>query len=83
MLNNEKIRLMTRMASYADTEGKGNEHIASFFRSDYVGMQVLKAVICATIAYMIAFAVYIYYDFETFMVNIYKMDLLNFLLLLY
>ncbi|MBP5152084.1 MAG: hypothetical protein ILP13_04115 [Lachnospiraceae bacterium] len=78
MINEERIRLMTRMASYADTEGKRNESIASYFRSDYVGMQVLKAVICATIAYMIAFAVYIYYDFETFMINIYKMDLWDF-----
>ncbi len=63
------------MASYESTEGRSNGEVAAHFRSDYVGLQVLKAIICATIAYMIAFAVYIYYDFETFMVEIYKMDL--------
>ncbi len=66
---------MTRMASFEQSEGKKNESIARHFRSDYVGLQVLKAVICATIAYMIVFGVYIYYDFENLMLNIYKMDL--------
>ena len=66
------------MASYEGTEGRANGEVAAHFRSDYVGLQVLKAIICATIAYMIAFAVYIYYDFEEFMVNIYKIDLLEF-----
>ena len=69
---------MTRMASYADNEGKANRSVVSRFRSDYLGLQVLKAVICATIAYMIAFAVYIYYHFEEFMVDIYKIDLFDF-----
>ena len=46
------------MASYESTEGKKNESVAKHFRSDYVGLEVLKAVICATIAYMIAFGVY-------------------------
>ena len=63
------------MASYESTEGKKNESVAKHFRSDYVGLEVLKAVICATIAYMIAFGVYIYYDFENFMLDIYKIDL--------
>ena len=78
MINEERVRLMTRMASYADKEGRANTSVISHFRSDYLGLQVLKAVICATIAYMIAFAVYIYYHFEEFMVDIYKIDLFDF-----
>ena len=78
MLNSTKIKLMTRMQSYEDGEGKKNQAVARYFRSDYVGVQVLKAVICATIAYMIVFAAYIYYDFETFITNIYKIDLWDF-----
>lgn len=75
MLSEERIKLMTRLASYDSGEGKKNLAIAKFFRSDYIGLQILKAVICATIAYMIVFGVYIYYDFENLMLNIYKMDL--------
>ena len=78
MIDEERVRLMTRMASYADKEGRANTSIVSHFRSDYLGLQILKAIICATIAYMIVFGVHIYYDFENFMINIYKMDLLEF-----
>ena len=77
MLNEERIKLMTRMASYEDNEGRKNVAVSRHFRSDYVSLQVIKAIICATIAYMIVCGAYIYYDFEEFMSNIYKIDLLD------
>ena len=52
--------------------------IASYFRSDYMGLQIIKSVICATLAYLIIFGLFIYYDFETYMQGIYKMDLMAF-----
>lgn len=69
---------MTRMEAFEDSTGRKDVPIASYFRSDYVGSQVFKAVICATIAYMIVFGVYVYYDLENLLVNIFKMDLLAF-----
>ena len=78
MLNEEKIILMTQMASYEENEGKKNMAIGRYFRSDYIAIQVLKSVLCATIAYAVCFALFIFYDFETFMQDIYKMDLVSF-----
>lgn len=78
MLNEKRIILMTKMASYEANEGKKNVAIGSYFRSDYIGWQVLKSIISATIAFVVVFAVYIFYDFEMFMMDIYKMDLLAF-----
>lgn len=78
MLNEERIILMTQMASYEAHEGKRNMAIGKFFRTDYITVQVLKSVISATIAYGIAFALFIFYDFEVFMEEIYKMDLIVF-----
>ena len=78
MLNEERIILMTQMASYEANEGKKNVAIGSYFRSDYIGWQVLKSIISATIAFVVVFAMYIFYDFEIFMTDIYKMDLLEF-----
>ena len=78
MLNEERVILMTRMASYENGEGRGNMSIGNYFRSDYIGKEVLKAVICATISFGLCFALYLFYDFEGFMLNIYKMDLLHF-----
>ncbi len=78
MLNEKRIILMTKMASYEANEGKKNVAIGSYFRSDYIGWQVLKSIISATIAFVVVFAVYIFYDFEMFMMDIYKMDLFAF-----
>lgn len=78
MLNEERVVLMTKMASYEANEGKKNLDIGSYFRNDYIGWQVLKSIISATIAFVVVFAMYIFYDFEIFMTDIYKMDLLEF-----
>lgn len=78
MLNEERVILMTKMASYEKNEGKKNLEISNYFRSDYIGIQVLKSLLSATIAFVIGFALYILYDFEGFMQNFYKMDLISF-----
>ncbi len=78
MINQERIQLMTKMAAYEENEGKKHIAIGGFFRSDYIGLQIIKAILCATIAYGIVFGLYIFYDFEFFMQDIYKMDLLEF-----
>lgn len=69
---------MTKLASYESGEGKKNAAIGSYFRSDYIGMQVVKSIIFATLAFFIMFGLYILYDFEVFMADIYKMDLFEF-----
>lgn len=77
MLNEERVILMTKMASYEENEGKKNVNIGNYFRDDYISIQVLKSILCATIAYAIIFALFVFYDFETFMQDIYKMDLID------
>lgn len=78
MLNEERVILMTKMASYEENEGKKNANIGNYFRGDYIGIQVLKSVFCATVAFGIIFALIIFYDFEVFMQDVYKMDIVTF-----
>ncbi|MCM1127423.1 MAG: hypothetical protein NC429_13245 [Lachnospiraceae bacterium] len=78
MINEEKVILMTRMASYEEHEGKKDISITHYFRGDYIGFQVLKSVIAATISFFALFAVYLFYNFEELMQDIYQMDLLSF-----
>ena len=78
MLNEERIKLMTKMAAYEADEGKKNVAIGNYFRGDYIGLQVIKSNISATIAFVIVFGLFVFYDFEVFMSDIYKMDLLGF-----
>ena len=76
MLSQERIKLMTKMAAYEENEGKKYMSIGSYFRSDYMGMQAIRSVICGTLAFFLLAGLYVYYHFETMMQDIYKMDLL-------
>lgn len=77
MLNEERIKLMTRMASYEENEGRYNMSIGNYFRSDYISLQMIKSVISATLTFGIVFAVFAFYHFETVMKEIYQVDLLE------
>lgn len=78
MINEEKVILMTRLASYESNEGKKDISIVNYFKGDYIGFQILKSVIAATISFLALFGVYVFYNFEELMQSIYKMDLLGF-----
>lgn len=78
MLNEERIKLMTKMASYEANEGKRNMAIGSYFRGDYISVQVIKSIFHATIAFFIVFALFVFYDLELLMADVNKMDLLDF-----
>lgn len=78
MINEEKVILMTRLASYEANEGKKDISIINYFKNDYIGFQVLKSVIAATISFFALFGVYVFYNFEELMQDVYKMDLLGF-----
>ena len=78
MLNEERIKLMTKMAAYEEHEGRKYLSIGSYFRGDYIGLQVIKAIISATLAFGVIFGMYVLYDFEVFMQDIYNMDILQF-----
>ena len=77
MLSQERIKLMTKMAAYEENEGKKYMSIGSYFRSDYMGMQVIRSVISGTLAFFLLAGLYVYYHFETMMQDSYKMDLLR------
>ena len=66
------------MAIYDAGVGKKNVSIGNYFRGDYIGLQVIKSVMNATIAFAVLIAIFVLYDFEIFMSDIYKMDLIQF-----
>ena len=68
---------MTKLASYEQKKGKKNMKISKYFRSDYLVMQMLKTLLCTTIAYALLAGLYLLYHFEEIMENLYEMDLIG------
>ena len=80
MINDErkkKIRLMTRIAIYEKTEGKKNEPVARYFRSDYIGLKILGAIISATLVFLTVIGLYVVCNSETLLADFYRIDLLE------
>lgn len=77
MLNEEKIKLMTKMAVYEQNQGKKEIPMSKFFRSDYISLEMIKTLIASTIAYVLMVALWLLYDLEKFMDDLAQMDVLN------
>jgi hypothetical protein len=77
MLNEEKVILMTKLASYEQRKGKKNIQITRYFRGDYLAVQMLKTLLYATISYGIMLGLYLLYNFENLTENLYQIDLMG------
>ena len=64
MLNNDKIRLMTKLALYEQKEGKKSLKVSKYYRSDYVSLGLINSAIVATLAYMMVLACIIFVNIE-------------------
>ncbi|MCI8299123.1 MAG: hypothetical protein HFI69_02030 [Lachnospiraceae bacterium] len=64
MLNEERIRLMTKMVCYEEGEGKEYIPVKQYYRRDYVGVEMLKTFITSTIAFGILCLCWILYEME-------------------
>lgn len=51
MLNENRIRLMFRMASYEEKQGQEDLKISTYYRKDYTGMKTLATILWLTFGY--------------------------------
>lgn len=58
MLDQEKVKDMTRMAIYEKGEGEQELYVTSFRRMDYVALQIIKSFIWGTVAAVIILGFY-------------------------
>lgn len=56
MLNENKVKMMTKMAIYEKNEGRTMLKTAKYFKSDYVTMGVLGMIVWSTIAFVVMIA---------------------------
>ena len=75
MLNEEKIRLMTKAAAFESGEGKKALEMNRFFRSDYISLHLIGAWVSYTVAFILCVGLWVFYKMEYLMTNLHKMDL--------
>lgn len=74
MLNNDKIRLMTKLALYESKQGKEDIRLSKYYKTDYVRYQIIKSIICATLGYALILALIFLYQAEYLIKNAVVLD---------
>lgn len=67
MLDERRVKLMTRMASYEQNKGKEDFKISAYYRKDYVSLHRLYSFFWMTIGYVLVWALIILGGFDTWM----------------
>ncbi len=78
MINQEKVRTMTKLAIYEDGEGKEDLKTNKFYKFDYIRLQIIKAFTCSSLGFLLLGVLTALYNMEYLILNLTQ---LNFTLL--
>lgn len=74
MLNQERVREMTRLAIFDKNEGKECKPMTQYFRGDYIAKEMLKSVVAGTVAFAVVAAMGVLYWAEDLLEKINSID---------
>ena len=75
MLDVQKIKKMHKLAVYESGEGKQHLAISNYYRSDYIGLALIKNFVLTTIAYALLLMGWAGYRSDYLMNNLHRMNL--------
>ena len=75
MVNEEKVKVMNRLAMYEHGEGRKYLPVSRYYRSDYIGLALIKNFFLVTIGYVLLLAGIAAYFSEYLMDNVNKINL--------
>lgn len=77
MLNQDRIKQLYKVAVYEQNEEKRYSRIGKYYRSDYIGKEVIKSIFTGTIAYVFLAALWVLANWEEVLVSINNLEIVN------
>lgn len=74
MLDEEKIKLMTKISIYEKQEEFEGLNLSNYYKEDYVKYGCLRTLVATTIMYWLCVAAYIFLYFEKILVDLNQVD---------
>lgn len=74
MVREENVKLMSQIAIYEKHDGKTEIPMYCFYKSDYVRLNALKAVVYASIVFILIAGLTVLYRLDDILKNIFKYD---------
>lgn len=77
MINEEKVKLMTKLAIYESKKGKKQLNISKYYKRDYVRYNMFKAVVAATVSFIMLLAIYVLVNAEDLLMSLNELDFMK------
>lgn len=74
MLNERKIRLMTKLAVFEEKEGKEDIKLIKYYKNDFVRYQLIKTMLSVTLGYALILIMIVFYKIEFLITKIIELD---------
>lgn len=78
MVNEEKLRLMTKIALYEKQHTSDEIRMVKYYKSDYIGLKMIGTAINATIGFILIYGLILIMNAEEFVANLTQIDLISF-----
>lgn len=80
MLNTERVKQLYKVALYEQREEKLHKQTGKYYRSDYIGKELLKSIFTGTIAYVFVLVLFMIYKWDMFLSEVNQLDIQSALL---
>lgn len=74
MLNERKIRLMTKLAVFEEKEGKEDIKLVKYYKNDFVRYQLIKTMLSVTLGYALILIMIAFYKIEFLITKMIELD---------
>jgi len=78
VIDETKVRVMTRLAAYEQGAGKKHMPIGHYFRTDYICLQLLESFVAGTFAFLAIIGIMLFYNFEMLIGDVYNIDFMEY-----
>jgi len=75
MLNRERVKQLYKVALYEQKEEKLHKQIGKYYRSDYIGKEILKSIFTGTLAYLFIIVLFVINKWDIFLKEINQLDI--------
>lgn len=75
MLNRERVKQLYKVALYEQKEEKLHKQIGKYYRSDYIGKEILKSIFTGTLAYLFIIVLFVINEWDIFLKEINHLDI--------
>lgn len=80
MVNEEKVKLMTKLALFENKHGSDEIKMGKYYKHDYLGLRMIGTLFSGTLGFALVYALYLFMNSEAFIKSLTSLDLISFLL---